>query len=178
MSLTSAGISHTSLLQSIASARRRLTELSRIGLHGRGFRTYLSIRLYKALVRPISEYLLFFNELTPAVVQAYRQLEGGLFSGLFGSWALKMTEIFRDICRLESLQLRHAHLAASFIASLKKHKCYVRALPHSTTSKHLLTTACANLRRARKCPTLSYFAINVPAEADTKINTLYWARSE
>ena len=138
----------------------------------------LSLRLYKALARLLKECLLFFTELSPRVLPTYRHLESDMFARLFGTWCKTMNARFCAICRLESPQLRKAHLAASFIVAMKRHRNRTIASPQSHARRQTRNAASANLQETLLCSTLKHYTIYVLATAQTKTVTQKWAQIE
>ena len=59
VSITSEGISNSKSLSRVQTARERFKTLAKVGLHGRGLSPAWSLRIYKALVRPMFEYMIY-----------------------------------------------------------------------------------------------------------------------
>ena len=178
ISLSSTGVTPSSTIKRMESAKARVLELARIGVHGRGFKPELSIRVYKTAIRSMTEYLVYLVEPTAEVLQAHRQLENAFFSRMFGAWSANQQARFRFLCRLESFELRQAHLAAKLVHRLKTLRACACSLPYGTERSYVMQQTNHALHLTLKVDRLQFFTHHITDKSDPHAITLWHAQKE
>ena len=110
VSLTTSGITEQKHIMRVKAAKRRLMQLSPIGIHIRGFNTNLCVMLYRVFVRSIYEYGLRLVPLSLALKLVISRLDSCFFGLILGKLASRFGSSrlprLRSLCQLESVDLR------------------------------------------------------------------------
>jgi len=103
------GITHHHLYERIVKAKKRLGQLHNIGLNNHGFDINTNRRLYKTLVRSMTEYQMHLTPISPQVNSIYQAMERQLFKAVTGFQTDRNAWI-RKVLQLESIHDRRIKL--------------------------------------------------------------------
>ena len=112
------------------------------------------LRMYKALVRPMYEYMIYLVKHDRTVADAVENLEGKLFSSLFGHYASTTGRRKRvaKLCRIEPLDARQDYLGLQYMHRIIRARDAQLAKPHCESQQYLLKALLNDLQVARAMP--------------------------
>ena len=97
---------------------------------------------------------------------------------MFGAWSANQQARFRCLCRLESFELRQAHLAAKLVHCLKTLRACARSLPYGTKRSYIMQQTNHTLHLTLKVDRLQFFTHRISDKSDPHAITLWHAQNE